>query len=445
MPRTMAMKRRSSHKGMWMLAALTICSLPACRTFFALAPAIFSPATQRGCGRLLPAPDMYPALRRSAQLPGHLELPQAWVRAGAIVLNQAGGAGDEDEEAQKVAQSREAEAFFVAPGLTTRDIASMTVPQLKDQLRERGLKVGGNKSELLQRLQDAIDGKIAPTIRLTPVSTTLGRGTPESSTRRATVSSSRASPAASKAAKVTGGGIMLAEGERLPMASKMPTRALDDSMTRVFVKGIPFRTSPRDMAVTLEDAFGPIIKLEGMILDGCATGRAWVTFDNAQIARAAVEEGRIEMDNRPIFFSPPWSLAARQALREMADVASYAEMSAPAYAAPAERGTDRYGMARDNREITTDYVPASTTMPVDIDFETDELGGRTLFIGRVPLDATEADITQGLAEMGVVEKCFMGRVNQKNPESEFAGFAHVRMKEMDGACLCFCVSLSVSV
>jgi hypothetical protein len=34
-------------------------------------------------------------------------------------------------------------------------------------------------------------------------------------------------------------------------------------------------------------------------------------------------QARIEMDNRPIFFSPPWSLAARQALREMAEIATY--------------------------------------------------------------------------------------------------------------------------
>jgi len=361
-------------------------------------------------------------------LQGHVGLRRARVRSRAIVLNQAGGGGGEDGEEADEAQTRQAEAFFQAPGLTTRDIASMTVPQLKDQLRERGLKVGGNKGEVLQRLQDAIDGKIASP---GPVSTSLSRGPATAGTRRS-ASSSRASPATTKAAKTTGGGIKLAEGERLPVASALPKRALDDSMTRIFVKGIPFRASPRDLAFTLEDAFGPITKLEGMTLDGRGTGRAWVTFENSEIAKAAVEEARIEMDNRPIFFSPPWSLAARQALREMADMASYeSDMTAPAYAAPAERGADRYGMSRDDRQITTDYVPASTTME-EIDIDDNSPGGRTLFVGRVPLDATEDDISEGLAEMGQVEKCFMGRVNQKNPDSDFAGFAHVLMKEMDG-------------
>ena len=52
------------------------------------------------------------------------------------------------------------ETFFQAPGLTLRDISSMTVPQLKDELRERGIKCGGKKGELLQRLTDAMEGRI---------------------------------------------------------------------------------------------------------------------------------------------------------------------------------------------------------------------------------------------------------------------------------------------
>ena len=36
----------------------------------------------------------------------------------------------------------------------TDEYEAMTVPELKDLLRERGLKVGGNKSELIARLLD---------------------------------------------------------------------------------------------------------------------------------------------------------------------------------------------------------------------------------------------------------------------------------------------------
>ena len=36
----------------------------------------------------------------------------------------------------------------------TEEYDKLTVPELKELLRERGLKVGGNKSELIARLQD---------------------------------------------------------------------------------------------------------------------------------------------------------------------------------------------------------------------------------------------------------------------------------------------------
>ena len=38
--------------------------------------------------------------------------------------------------------------------LTRNELESMTMPALKEQLRERGLKVGGNKAELVDRLLD---------------------------------------------------------------------------------------------------------------------------------------------------------------------------------------------------------------------------------------------------------------------------------------------------
>lgn len=410
---------------------LVVCGLPSCSTFFASPPALATPASLVGAApaRGLPTPALFPAFFRPV-LPGQWGRrsirSQVMTDTNVVALSQA--ASDEsasaDEEEAEAERKAQAEAFFQAPGLTIRDISSMTVPQLKDELRERGLKVGGNKGELLKRLSDAIDGKIASS---GPVKTSLGRDTSAAPSSRAV----RFAGAPSPTPKKTGGGLKLRDGERLPVAEPMPKRALDNTMQRIFVRGIPFRASPRDVAMTLEDAFGPVIKLEGMTLDGRATGRAWVTFENAEIAKAAVEEARIEMDNRPIFFSPPWSLAARQALREMSEVAAYAAdvagTSAPTFGM---QQPGAYNQGYDQRQ----QMPM-TALPNESDMgeeEEDERGGRTLFVGRVPLDAQEQDIRSALEEMGEVEKIFMGWAQQKNPASDFAGYAHVVMKNMMG-------------
>jgi len=50
----------------------------------------------------------------------------------------------------------------------------------------------------------------------------------------------------------------------------------------------------------------------------------------------------------------------------------------------------------------------------------------------VPLDAEEDDIRAGLEEMGGVERVYMGRANKRDPQSEFAGYAHVVMKDIAG-------------
>jgi hypothetical protein len=211
------------------------------------------------------------------------------MHARVVALSQSSQDGDaapDDVDEQEL--QRKAQAFFQAPGLTTRDIASMTVPQLKDELRERGLKVGGTKGELLQRLQDAMDGKIAT--QALPIKTS--RVVPRAASSVVAGPRAASSEAAAVSSRKAGGGIKLAEGERLPVAPAMPKRSLDASVRRIFVRGIPFRATPRDVALTLEDAFGPVTKLEGMTIDGRATGRAWVTFENAEIAKAAVEEAR---------------------------------------------------------------------------------------------------------------------------------------------------------
>ena len=40
-------------------------------------------------------------------------------------------------------------------GGTDLDLNSLTIPLLKDELRQRGLKVSGKKAELIQRLREA--------------------------------------------------------------------------------------------------------------------------------------------------------------------------------------------------------------------------------------------------------------------------------------------------
>jgi len=48
----------------------------------------------------------------------------------------------------------------------------------------------------------------------------------------------------------------------------------------------------------------------------------------------------------------------------------------------------------------------------------------------VPLDAEEDDIRDALSAMGEVDRIFMGRVSKNNPDSDFAGYAHVQMKDL---------------
>jgi RNA recognition motif-containing protein len=399
-----------------MMGVLLACSLHACSTFFA--PLLLSPPPRA------PAPVNHfqhsHVFGLRAALGAEFE-PGTALRQAANTAASESESTDEDDAALEA----DAQAFFQAPGLSIRDIASMTVPQLKDELRERGLKVGGNKGELLERLSAALEGRGAA-----PGAVATSKSRPPPAPARA-ASSGRKAAVVSTSKAPAGGGIMLAEGERLPQAPPMPKRTMESTPTaRIFVRGLPFRSPARDVAIILEEAFGPVAKLEGMTLDGRATGHAWVTFENPQIARDAVEEGRIEMDNRPIYFSPPWSLASREALREMADFAAQqAELRGDA--PPQPLVSLRAPLARSGRDVSTDYVPVATQMEEEEEGSaSEEPGGRTLFVGRVPLDAEEDDIRDALSAMGEVDRIFMGRVSKNNPDSDFAGYAHVQMKDL---------------
>jgi hypothetical protein len=56
------------------------------------------------------------------------------------------------EAVAAVSEEREIDASPTATAAT--DWASLTVAKLKDELRSRGLKVGGKKAELIQRLEE---------------------------------------------------------------------------------------------------------------------------------------------------------------------------------------------------------------------------------------------------------------------------------------------------
>ena len=322
-----AMVQGCRTRAVWLLLGLCLVHVPRSSTFFAsLAPMARrgeagGPRPERLRLDSVPTWGSHPLYKQAGRAPAPSCAWNWWWSPKwpnlAVALNQAasGGDGPREEGAKEVVRANdlsdtEAVTFFEAPELTMRDIATMTVPQLKEELRERGLRVGGKKDELLQRLQDAIDGKITAPV------TTLRGG-------RASGKSRAASAGNSAKVKVgSGSGIRLAEGERLPVAPPMEkVMQMDSSVRRIFVRGLPFRASPRDVASILEDAFGRVESLEGMTLSGRSTGRAWVTFEHASTAMEAVAEHTIELDGRPIHFSPPWSLASRQALREMAEVA----------------------------------------------------------------------------------------------------------------------------
>jgi RNA recognition motif-containing protein len=99
-------------------------------------------------------------------------------------------------------------------------------------------------------------------------------------------------------------------------------------------------------------------------------------------------------------------------------------------APPQPQVSSRAPLARYGRDVSTDYVPVATQMEEEEGPASEEPGGRTLFVGRVPLDAEEDDIRDALSAMGEVDRIFMGRVSKNNPDSDFAGYAHVQMKDL---------------
>ena len=120
----------------WTLPVLLACSLHACSTFFAPI--------------LLPPPPRSPGPVKHFQH-SHLSVRRAALGAGfeaGTALRQATTAASESESADEddAALEAEAQAFFQAAGLSIRDIASMTVPQLKTSCASGGSRLGATKA-----------------------------------------------------------------------------------------------------------------------------------------------------------------------------------------------------------------------------------------------------------------------------------------------------------
>ena len=68
---------------------------------------------------------------------------------------EASARGIEVEMGRRVNEARvKAETESESRKEPPKELSSLTVPQLKEMLRERGLKVGGRKAELIERLSE---------------------------------------------------------------------------------------------------------------------------------------------------------------------------------------------------------------------------------------------------------------------------------------------------
>mmetsp|Transcript_943 Transcript_943/g.2343 ORF Transcript_943/g.2343 Transcript_943/m.2343 type:complete len:205 (+) Transcript_943:1971-2585(+) len=83
-------------------------------------------------------------------------------RQAREMIQLAGGDFDEEPTEEMLAELESEMAingsFYEEPKATPAvDITKMTVAQLKDECRNRGLKVGGRKAELIERLENSTD------------------------------------------------------------------------------------------------------------------------------------------------------------------------------------------------------------------------------------------------------------------------------------------------
>jgi len=336
------------------------------------------------------------------------------------------------EEEEKPQQKQSApEGFFEDEArdvnTITRDVHTMTVPQLKDELRSHGLKVGGVKAELQERLLDFLANgpsaeAVSPVAKKSAAPSIMGARP-----------SAFASPANAQR-KVT------------------PERDWGDNR-RVFVWGLPFRARPQELVRLVEERFGRVERVEGMFVFGRASGRAWVTFETQDSAKmAANTRDEISLGERTIKFAPPWSRPSRQALRDITaqipardpPPASFAPQQSPPRGRMYEDMGERVPY-RDGPGSATQYRSASGTgtqyrsPPGSETLDRRSLSParatkfeerRTVFVGRLPDETTKEDLRAVFESMGRVKGIRMGI-----SDGEFQGFAHVEFVDADAAAL----------
>ena len=373
-----------------------------------------------------------------------------------------------------------------APGAldeTVKSVEQMTVGELKEALKARGLKVGGNKPDLVQRLQVAMSG-ISSSLTDTPDAAaakevsgdvlTVGEmkeepGQVEKEVEGENEEEEEAAFTQVEAGSFTISADLSAAGVDTGEFDEVMTRAEDDEqeqvrgprsyttassdvreslqpspdMIQVFVRGIPFKARPMDLVHFFEDKAGTVTRIEGMFFNGRASGRAWVTFEEPAFAFKALTLDQAEMDGRTIEVYPPDSRPARQALRLVT------EGQGQPYSADRRTSTGRfYSLDESGRCIHDHHLVVKkclTILPRIIIFVHGIAGGiigrfdsgrfserqeksKTLFVGKLPLTCEREDVAQAIDFWAGVENIRMGFRN-----GEFAGYAHVDFEDADAA------------
>eukprot|EP00984_Skeletonema_dohrnii_P019969 scaffold9657_cov94-Skeletonema_dohrnii-CCMP3373.AAC.1 len=85
---------------------------------------------------------------------------EEWESDGSVEEEEdvEGDVADDEVTAEEEEDDEEEEEEAVVPvqaALDEADLSSMTVPELKELLKEKGLKVSGKKAELIERLTDS--------------------------------------------------------------------------------------------------------------------------------------------------------------------------------------------------------------------------------------------------------------------------------------------------